>query len=174
MKMKAILTLAFFCAATTLFAQSDYKQSIGLRLGNGYYDVASAAYKTFLNDASALEFNLGIRPDKIRGGGPKWTSVSAAGTYQHHFDIKPVAGLKWFVGGGVVLSNTFSNDDHYTGFGVGLYPTGGADYKFKKIPLAVSADVRPTFHIVEPFDDNIYNKYNNFYPNVGVSARYTF
>ncbi|MCH5596567.1 hypothetical protein [Niabella ginsengisoli] len=169
--MKFTLTLAFIYVTTALFAQSEYKQSIGLRLGSGYYDVASAAYKTFLNDASALEFNLGINPDRVGRGGPKWTSVSAAATYQHHFDIKPVDGLKWFVGGGIVLSNTFSNNDHYTGFGVGLYPTGGADYKFKKIPLAVSADVRPTFHIVEPFD---YNKYNNFYPNVGVSARYTF
>ncbi|HTG57529.1 MAG TPA: hypothetical protein VL943_14730, partial [Niabella sp.] len=89
----------------------------------------------------------------------------------HHFDIKPVDGLKWFVGGGVVVSNTFSNNKYYKGVGVGLFPTGGADYKFKKIPLAVSADVRPTFNIVEPFD---YNDYNNFYPNVGVSARYTF
>ncbi|WP_346237835.1 hypothetical protein ABDK00_002020 [Niabella insulamsoli] len=169
MKIKIALTATFICAAFSLFAQSDYKQSIGLRLGNGYYDVASAAYKTFLNNASALEFNLGINPDRV--GGANWTSVSAAGTYQHHFDIKPVAGLKWFIGGGIVLSNTFSKHDDYTGVGVGLYPTGGADYKFSKIPLAVSADVRPTLNIVEPFD---YKRYNNFYPNVGVSARYTF
>ncbi len=169
MKIKLTLALALLSLSSALFAQSDYKQSIGLRLGSGYYDIASAAYKTFLNDASALEFNLGIRPERF--GGTRWTNVAASGAYQHHFDIKPVDGLKWFVGGGVVVSNTFSNNDYYKGFGVGLFPTGGADYKFKKIPLAVSADIRPTFNIVEAFD---YNGYNNFYPNVGVSARYTF
>ena len=169
MKFKLLFTAALIGTASCLFAQSDYKQSIGIRLGSGYYDVVSAAYKTFLNDASALEFNLGVHP--YRFGGTHWTNVSASGTYQYHFDIKPVDGLKWFVGGGVVFSNTFSNNDYYTGFGVGIYPTGGADYKFKKIPLAVSADVRPTFHIVEPFD---YSGYNNFYPNAGISARYTF
>ncbi|MGC4232395.1 MAG: hypothetical protein QM594_05395 [Niabella sp.] len=167
MKLKLTLGLALTCLATGLFAQSDYKQSIGLRLGSGYYDVASAAYKTFMNNASALEFNLGIRP--YSAGSYKWTNVSASGAYQHHFDIKPVEGLKWFIGGGVVVSNSFSNFDDRQGLSVGLFPTGGADYKFKKIPLAVSADVRPTFHVVEA-----YKYYNSFYPNAGVSARYTF
>ncbi|MCH5716937.1 hypothetical protein [Niabella hibiscisoli] len=130
MKIKLTLVLALLSLSSALFAQSSYKQSIGLRLGSGYYDIASAAYKTFLNDASALEFNLGIRPERF--GGTRWTNVAASGAYQHHFDIKPVDGLKWFVGGGVVVSNTFSNNDYYKGFGVGLFPTGGADYKFKK------------------------------------------
>jgi len=167
MKLKLTLTMALTYLATSLFAQSDYKQSIGLRLGSGYYDVASAAYKTFLNDAAALEFNLGIRPYGVAGY--RWTNVSASGAYQHHFDIKAVDGLKWFVGGGVVVSNSFSNFDDRKGVNVGLFPTGGADYKFAKIPLAVSADIRPTFHIVEAYD-----YYRGFYPNAGVSARYTF
>ena len=169
MKIKLTFTLALVFSMTSLFAQSDYKQSIGVRLGNGYYDIASAAYKTFLSDAAALEFDLGIRP--YRAGSFHWTNVSLSGSYQHHFDIKAVDGLKWFVGGGTTVSNTFSNFDYYKGFGVGIFPTGGADYKFAKMPLAVSVDIRPTFNIVEPFD---YTGYNNFYPNVGVSARYTF
>lgn len=169
MKLKSAFIVAALFTCVSAFSQSNYKQSIGLRLGNGYYDVVSAAYKTFLNNASALEFNLGVRPHGT--GRYKWTNVAASATYQHHFPIKPVDGLKWFIGGGVILSNTFSSDNDYTGFGVGLYPTGGADYKFKKIPLAVSADVRPTFGIVEPFK---YNGYKSFYPNAGLSARYTF
>ncbi|GAB3427006.1 hypothetical protein [Niabella aquatica] len=167
MKLKLTLTLALTYLATTLFAQSDYKQSIGVRLGSGYYDIASAAYKTFMTDASALEVDLGFRPYGIVGY--SWFNVSASASYQHHFDIKAVDGLKWFIGGGIVASNTFSKYSDYKGFNLGLFPTGGADYKFEKIPLAVSADIRPTFHIVEG-----YSYYNNFYPNVGVSARYTF
>lgn len=168
MKLKLTLALALFLTASGVFAQSNYKQSIGVRLGNGYYDVVSAAYKTFMSDKAALEFDLGIRPYSI-GGGFNWFNVSVSGGYQHHFDIKPVEGLKWFVGGGVVASNSFSTYDAYKGFNVGLFPTAGADYKFKTIPLAVSADIRPTFNIVEA-----YNYYNSFYPNAGISARYTF
>ncbi|MBZ4191172.1 hypothetical protein [Niabella beijingensis] len=167
MKLKLTFVAVSVFAATAIFAQSDYKQSIGLRLGSGYYDIASAAYKTFLTDAAALEIDLGIRP--YSAGSYKWTNVSASAAYQHHFDIKPVAGLKWFVGGGLVASNSFSNFDDRKGFNLGLYPTAGADYKFKNIPLAVSADVRPTFHVVEAYD-----YYNGFYPNAGISARYTF
>ncbi|WP_026309712.1 hypothetical protein [Niabella aurantiaca] len=167
MKLKMTLCVALAFTATALFAQSDYKQSIGLRLGSGYYDVASAAYKTFFNDASAIEINVGFRPYGVAGY--KWFNASAAATYQHHFPIKPVEGLKWFIGGGLVASNSFSNYDDRKGFNLGLYPTAGADYKFKNIPLAVSADVRPTIHVIEAYD-----YYNSFYPNAGVSARYTF
>ncbi len=166
MKVK-FLALALLLTASGVFAQSDYKQSIGVRLGNGYYDMASAAYKTFLTNSSALEFDLGIRP--YSPGAFNWFNVSVSGSYQHHFDIKPVDGLKWFIGGGVVLSNSFSNFDAYKGFNAGLFPTAGADYKFSNIPLAVSADIRPTIHIVEA-----YRYYNSFYPNAGISARYTF
>ena len=83
-----------------------------------------------MTDASALEFNLGIRPYGVTGF--NWFNVSASGSYQHHFDIKPVQGLKWFVGGGIVASNSFSKYDAYKGFNLGLFPTGGADYKFEK------------------------------------------
>lgn len=169
MKLKGILLAAFALTAMSVFAQSDYKQSIGVRGGSGYYDVASASYKTFLNDASAIEINAGFRP--YGWGEYKWVNASVSGTYQHHFPINPVQGLKWFVGGGVVVSNTFSKYDDYKGVSLGLYPTAGADYKFSKIPLAVSADIRPTFNVVEAFD---YHGYKGFYPNAGVSARYTF
>ncbi|MCF3107981.1 hypothetical protein LL912_04240 [Niabella sp. CC-SYL272] len=167
MKLKMTLCVALAFTATALFAQSDYKQSIGLRFGSGYYDVVSAAYKTFLNEAGALEVNAGFHPYGVTGY--RWVNASASVSYQHHFPIKPVDGLKWFVGGGVVAANSFSSNDYYKGFSLGLFPTAGADYKFSKIPLAVSADVRPTIHVVKAVD-----YHNSFYPNAGVSARYTF
>ncbi|MFT4092690.1 MAG: hypothetical protein QM640_03535 [Niabella sp.] len=164
--MKLVFTVALLFIVTGIFAQSNYRQSVGLRLGSGYYDVVSAAYKVFITEPGALEFNLGVHPYSV---GNDWVNVSVSGAYQHHFDIKPVPGLKWFVGGGLVIANSFSGNKDYRGINLGLFPTGGADYKFSKIPLAVSADIRPTINIIEA-----YEYYDTFYPNVGVSARYTF
>lgn len=168
-KLNLMIMMGCFALSLSTVAQSSYKSSIGLRLGSGYYDIASVSYKTFLSKAGALELNAGIRP--YGAGYYKWTNASISGAYQHHFPIGSVEGLKWFVGGGAIVSNTFSNIDGYDGVSVGIFPTGGADYKFSKIPLAVSADIRPTFNIVEAFD---YKVYKGFYPNAGISARYTF
>ena len=171
---KITLALVAVLFAVGAFAQ-DYKNSIGVRLGSGDYDVVSAAFKTFLNNGAgpaALEFDLGFRSDKVPG--VKWTNLSLSGAYQHHFQIPNIDGFKWFVGGGAVLSNTFVNSDYDhvefdNGFNVGIFPTGGVDYKLKNAPFAFSADVRPTFHIVNGFD-----YYSGFYFNGGLTARYTF
>ncbi len=163
---KITLVLAAVLFAGSSFAQ-DYKNSIGIRLGSGYYDVASLAFKTFISAPAALEFDLGFDTDKF--GGDSFTNVSLSGAYQHHFPIGNVEGFKWFVGGGAVLSNTFSDYDAVKGFNVGIFPTGGVDYKLKNAPFAFSADIRPTIHIV-----NGAGYYNGFYANGGLTARYTF
>ncbi len=149
---------------------SDYKNGIGLRLGGGYYDIASASFKTFVTPKGAIELNLGIRPYNYTYASTKWVNVSFSASYQHHFPIGKVEGLKWFIGGGATVYNTFSNNKNYSGIGLGVFPTGGVDYKFKNIPLNVSADLRPTISLVEP-----YSYYSSFYlGNGGISARYTF
>ena len=171
--MKKITLLLFFAAGimATSFAQSDYKSAVGARLGTTYYDLLSFSYKSFITDPGALEFNAGFGAKGY--GAYNTATISAALSYQHHFDIKPVEGLKWFVGGGITVFNTFTkktNDEfykEYRGFGFGIFPTGGVDYKFRGIPLNVSADVRPTVHVVGP------SHYNSFYPNFGIAARYT-
>lgn len=171
MKTRLLLVTLFAAFTFTANAQSDYKSSIGLRAGSGYYDRIAVSYKTFISAPAALEFNVGFTSNttaRILGVNWGWTSVSVAGAYQHHFDIPNVDGLKWFVGGGAVVYGTFSDWDEYKGFGVGLFPTGGADYKIKNIPLNVSVDIRPTFHI-----DNL-RQHGAFSPNAGVSARYVF
>lgn len=166
MKKIALAFVAVLFAAG-VFAQ-DYKNSIGIRLGSGNYDVAALAFKTFLNGPGALEFDLGFNSEKA--GGIKWTNLALSGAYQHHFPIGDIDGFKWFVGGGAILSNTFVNNDAVDGgFNMGIFPTGGVDYKLKNSPFAFSADIRPTFHIV-----NDYDYYSGFYANGGVTARYTF
>jgi hypothetical protein len=169
MKQSALILVLFFSIISASFAQNTYKSAVGLRLGDGYYDLVSASLKTFLRESpGALEFNIGFRNYGIPGY--DWFSISGSVSYQYHFNIGSVEGLRWFIGGGVTAYNTFSSYSNYSGFGVGVFPTAGVDYKFAGLPLDVSADIRPTIAIVRPYD-----YYNSFYlGNVGVSVRYTF
>lgn len=166
MKRITLLLSAILIAGAT-YAQ-DYKNSIGLRFGNGNYDVVGAAFKTFISEPAALEFDLGFNPDSYHDNNVN--SASLSGAYQHHFQIADIQGFKWFIGGGAVLAQTFSDWDDYDGFSAGIFPTGGVDYKLKNAPFAFSADVRPTIHLVK--GSNLYN--NGFYFNGGLTARYTF
>lgn len=168
--MKKILFVVFMSAffALPVFAQSTYKSAIGGRFGSTYYDIGAVSYKFFITDAGAIELNagLGSRSYYFTGSGRN-TSVHFAASYQHHFPIGNVAGLRWFIGGGPLIVNSFSDYDDYKGFGAGIFAAGGVDYKFNKIPLNVTADVRPTALFGGP------DYYNTFYPNVGAAVRYT-
>lgn len=169
MKKLLCAICVFICVAITSNAQEvgGYQRGIGLRAGAGYYDIVSASFKAFVTVPGAIELNLGFRPSYSVYG---QSHLSFSASYQHHFPIGSIEGLKWFIGGGAIAYNTFSKYNDYKGFGVGLFPTGGVDYKFGNIPLNVSADVRPTIGIVRPS-----SYYNSFYAgNVGLSARYTF
>ena len=168
--MKKIICFALILSSLNFIsnAQSTYKSAIGLRLSDGYYDEVAASFKTFVSKPAAIELNIGFRDYGYIGY--SWFNLSASLSFQYHFDIKPVAGLRWFVGGGATAFNSFSSYSDYKGFGLGVFPTVGADYKFAKIPLDVSADIRPTIALIKPYD-----YYTDFYiANVGISARYTF
>lgn len=149
----------------------DYKNGIGLRAGGGYYDIIAASYKTFLTSSGALELNLGFRPYTYSYlSSYNWVNLSLSASYQHHFPIGSVEGLKWFIGGGLTAYNTFSKYDAYKGFGLGVFPAAGVDYKFGNIPLNLTADIRPTISLL-----SAYSFYNRFYAgNAGFSVRYTF
>ena len=170
--MKKLFCLFIAVAAISISANaqdgSDYQRGIGLRVGGGYYDLIAASFKTFVTEPGAIEINVGFRPYGYTGY--SWVNLSGSVSYQHHFPIGAVEGLKWFVGGGLTAFNTFSKYDDYKGFGLGVFPTGGADYKFGNIPLNVSLDFRPTIALIKP-----YSYYSSFYAgNAGISARYTF
>jgi hypothetical protein len=163
-----LLSIACFTALCG-FSQSKYQSAVGVRLGTGYFDVVSASLKTFLGESpSAVEFNLGFKPSY---GNYDVFNLSLSAAYQYHFPIGQVDGLQWFIGGGLTGYHSFSGNHYYRGFGVGIFPTGGVDYKFGNIPLNLSVDLRPTIRIAAPE----YYDYSNFYfGNFGVSARYTF
>jgi hypothetical protein len=178
-KSLILLSLTVFYFSVT-FSQATYHSGIGLRIGTGYSDLFSASYKVFLSEGpGAIELNLGVKPPYAYNYGypgnsgyynTDITMMSFSASYQYHFPIAALEGLQWFVGGGVTLTNTFADADGYSGIGFGIFPTGGADYKFGNIPLDVSVDIRPTFRIASPQ----YYDYSNFYfPDFGFSARYT-
>ncbi len=168
MKKAIYLVIALTSICFVGRSQNTYKTAVGLRVGGGYYDLIAASLKTFIGDSpGALEANIGFRNYGYYGF--SWFNVSASLSYQYHFDIPPVKGLRWFIGAGATAFNTFSSYSDYKGFGLGVFPTAGADYKFENIPLDVSADIRPTIGIIKP-----YTYYDNFYfGNFGIAARYT-
>ncbi len=169
MRKGIFIMLLTVLASASGFSQSKYKSAFGARIGTGYSDLIAASLKTFLGESpGAIEVDLGFRPDYGYTG---VFNVSLSAAYQYHFDIEPVEGLKWFIGGGLTGYYSISGHNEYEGFGFGLFPTGGVDYKFPAIPLNVSVDLRPTIRIAAPRNYD----YSNFYVgNFGVSARYTF
>lgn len=165
---KFLLTLIVGVSISTIgLAQvngPDYKAGIGIRLSGSYYDAFAASLKLFVTQNGAFEFNAGGRH---LGYGR--TNVSASAAYQHHFPIGNIEGFKWFVGGGLSILNSFADNDIVNadeGFGLVVFPTGGVEYKFN-FPLAVSADFRPSIYLIKAYNED-------FSPNFGVSARYTF
>jgi hypothetical protein len=171
MKKFFCLTFLTIGICSISFAQDYYKKSIGVRVApDSYYDLLAFSYKTFLNDAGAIEFNAGIgnktryiTTDKYH---PFAVSISAG--YQYHFNI-PVDGLRWFIGGGLTGYHNFASNGDVNGLGFGFYPTGGVEWKIPSIPLVVGADYRPTIFFSRP------DSYDSFYAgNFGISARYTF
>lgn len=151
--------------ANTSQAQSEYKTAIGGRVGNPF----AFSIKHFITRAGALEGYAGFSDGRY---GRNFNPI-IGGMYQHHFPIGDIAGFKWYVGGGALIqffsyknSNNTIYDD-YTKTGFGLNGVGGVDYKFKNIPLNVSADWMPTVFLTDVPD--------NFYPGYGsLAARYTF
>ena len=164
--MKKISFVVFVVfMSTAVFAQSDYKTAIGGRFGSTYYDVLSFSYKNFVNSQGALEFNVGFGSRNYDHG--RESTLAFALAYQHHFDFEGAAGLKWFLGAGGTMFNTFGDKDEYNGFGLGIFPTVGLDYKFNDAPINLTLDLRPTFNIISP------SYYNSVYGNLGFAIRYT-
>jgi len=174
---RIFLLVAFIFVQLTTNAQANYKNAIGARLSTYTpYDAVAVSYKNFLSDHGAVEFDFGFGGKNMiipNSAGKKSYSpgISLTGSYQYHSKIETPTneGLSWFGGGGLTLFNIFSKNDLYGGFGSGLFATAGIDYKFKAVPVNLTADWRPTVFVSSP----------DWFPplqfgTVGISARYTF
>jgi hypothetical protein len=148
-------------------AQSEYKSAIGGRVGIPI----AGSIKHFISKAGALEGYAGFR-DAGSSNYYNGVNITIGGMYQHHFPIGDIDGFQWYIGGGALVQfyniDDNRNTNNYSSTGFALNGVGGVDYKFKSIPLNVSADWMPTFFLNKTY-------YNNFGAGYGgLAARYTF
>lgn len=151
MKKTLLMTFALLVAATA-FSQS-YKTAIGLRTGTSL----GASIKHFISKPGAFEGILDVdlvKHDEIK--------IKATGLYEYHFDVN-VDGLYVYAGAGasagVHVSGLYSKE-----FMMGIDLIGGAEYKFKNVPLALSADWNPRIQLISNPGIKI--------PNFGFTIRY--
>ena len=169
MKKLAYLIIVFVLLISNRSqAQSEYKSAIGGRVGIPI----AGSIKHFISQAGALEGYAGFtgrgpaKYDRYYSG----VNIIIGGMYQHHFPIGNIAGFQWYVGGGALVQfyNLDDNPNDYSSTGFGLNGVGGVDYKFKGIPLNVSADWMPVFFLNKTYYSNFGAGYG------GLAARYTF
>jgi hypothetical protein len=169
MKKIVIAFIAFFTALTSLtYAQSEYKSAIGGRVGVPI----AGSIKHFIFETGAIEGYAGFRSAGLSQYAG--INITLGVMYQHHFPIGDIDGFQWYVGGGALVQFYNYDDDYnftgdkYSSTGLAINGVGGVDYKFKNIPLNVSADWMPTFFLNKTY-------YNNFGAGYGgIAARYTF
>ncbi len=167
-KILGLAAVALSALAVPASAQ-NYKIGLGGRLTP---DGIGANAKFFMNPKMAIELQANV-------GGLGWyssdgSSTTFAGIFEYHI---PMPKREWqiFFGGGLHTGVWNHNGDWYYNdqrhdqneFIFGINAIGGVEYKFKKIPLALSGDFRPAVNFVtEPkfFAHNM----------IGVAARYTF
>lgn len=147
--------------------KSDYKNAIGIRIG----ETSGFTYKHFFNNGNAFEGIVSAWP----------YTVGLTGLYEKHLQAG-APGLLWYYGAGGHINlggptsrvyYGYNGDRRYTyvyrtgGFGLGVDGIIGIEYKFRPIPLGLSADLKPFIEV---------NDYSNVYmsldPSIGV--KFTF
>jgi hypothetical protein len=143
---------------TTYNTSENYHTAIGIKF---LYGISLTA-KHFLKEKHALE---GIFT--YRGFNGLGTQIGVSVAYEYHLPISGVQNLKWYVGGGGHFEY-FSFDDDLVDptTTVGALGVLGLEYKFKGIPIAISADWQPVF---------TFNSGGGFSAeNGGIGVKYTF
>jgi hypothetical protein len=139
-------------------ATTYYKAALGLKFIYG----VSLTGKYFISEKSALE---GIV--RYNGAGGLGSNIAFSGLYEYHSEIKEIAGLRWYIGGGGHVNHFSWKDVDAPGVTTfGVVGTIGLEYKVKNLPLAVSADWQPAY---------IINHGAGFSAeNGGIGIKYTF
>jgi hypothetical protein len=171
-------------------ADASYNSSIGIHLG----DATAFTYKKNMG-TRGFEINVGVSPylggynannyfnhnSKYNGlnysNGSYGIGMAVQFHYLFHYAL-PLEGLRWYWGIGPQFRarpytvgyndpKNFYNYSTKNGVDIALGIDGvlGAEYKFKKLPIAVYADIVPFTEFVSRFW---------IYPTGGIGARYTF
>jgi len=148
-KIALLFSMLFILAVSSQLKAQDYKSAIGLRLGYPF----GVTFKHFLNETSAIDLFAGTR----------YSGFTFGGNYEIHKALPDVAGLKWYIGGGALI--TFYDYQGYGSSNFGIDGVIGLDYTFADAPFNLSLDFQPTFLFGEDY-------YGGFEIFGGVSARY--
>ncbi len=148
---KFLLLVVAVVFASTAFAQ-DYKNSIGLRLGNG----AEIQYERHFSAKNYLEVNAGLY-----GFGNSFFGNATYNWNCCEWDWTPNAG-KWFLSAGVGASLGLWEK----AFQVGVAGDVAFGIRFNK-PVTLSLDYRPTVFFLG-------NNWGRGFANVGLTCTYNF
>lgn len=131
----AILMIGTIVTQSSANGALDKKNAIGGKLGYGL----GPSYKRYFGQKGAFEADAHFY---FFGGG---TTIRLSGYYLFVFQIKQAEGLSWFVGPGAHVTLV-----PVAGGGVGGGADGmiGLEYKFKEVPLSLSADWAPAVEFV--------------------------
>lgn len=117
----------FFLISFQLQAQR-YNTALGLRFGNNHYGITA---KQRILGRTTVEGLLMVDPDQYSG----------TGLLQQHFPLIG-RGLNIYIGGGAHLGRQMEVG-RFHGFDLVL----GAELKAPALPLLISADVKPAYHL---------------------------
>lgn len=149
--LKLATTLFLIAAGLKLEAQNeispkvntfDYNNAIGVRLG----ETSGLSFKHKFSNHNALEAIVSFWP----------YTIGLTGLYEYHHTTG-APGLNWYVGGGghINAGRMYSNyyfynrGDRYVyvqrrdAIAVGIDGVLGLEYKFRPVPFAISADIKP-------------------------------
>jgi hypothetical protein len=177
--MKKIFLSAFMLIGLAISAHAqEFKNAIGLRLGDNDGFGAEITYQRSLSDKNRIEVDLGLRSSNNGRYNYKYNAAKLVGLYQWVWDIDN--GFKWYAGPGIGVGSWHS--DRYYDYGNGFYTDGksgvfviatgdiGIEYNFD-FPLQLSFDFRPEIYLGGDYNDI---RDDNFGPDFGLSARYRF
>ncbi len=137
--MKRVLFIVVFSLAALLSSAQDYKTSLGLRAGMP----TGLSVKHFLSKKNAVEGVLAF----------SYSGFVVTGLYENEHWTGQYPGLNWFWGVGA-YAGFWDSDKHpnipdtYIGSIIGAAGVLGLEYTFDELPLNLSVDLMPTFHLI--------------------------
>jgi len=148
-----------------LIAGKGYAQPGRHALGvRGTLDGVGISYKSYTGSRYAIETQLNFGGIRYLEG----KSISAAALIEYHLPL-PSPEFRIFFGGGLHFGRWTDRQDagHPNEIIIGLDGVGGIEYLFRKFPLSISGDLRPSLNYIQEVE---------FFPHgmLGVGLRYYF
>lgn len=166
MKKQLLLVFVFLTITFSVFSQ-DYERSVGIRFGG----VPGICYKKFTNDVDAVQMIM-----TFHRAGVQFTILRQY--YQPaFFHVTERLFFHYGWGGHLGFSNlsneiyTFNNETYRKeefSAGLGIDGIVGFEFRFIKLPIAISFDYKPYFEM------NVPKFFENNQADFSITLMYTF